>query len=212
MARESSAGSDEWGACVVGASTGGLSAVSRVLAGLRAGFAVPVVVLLHVGSDSGGYFVEILANSCSRPVRFAEEKLSIERGTVYVGSPGYHLLVEDEETFSFSLEPPVNFSRPSIDVLFESAADLWRERLIGILLTGANTDGAMGARRIRQRGGYVIVQDPSEAEAGRMPRAAIEADAVDEVLPVDEIGPRLDALARAGPNTSRFRRLGRKTV
>ena len=188
---------------MIGASTGGIRAVSRVLSELPTDLELSVVVVLHLGEDGGEHIAELFARACDLPVRTAEEKLALEPGTVYVGPPRYHLLVEQDETFSLSLDARVNHSRPSIDVLFESAADAWRERLVGILLTGANADGAAGTKRIRERGGYVIVQDPEEAEAACMPRAAIEAGAAHEVLPLDEIGARLGTLTRPGPGGRR---------
>lgn len=202
-------GAGAWAAFVMGGSSGGIRAASRVLSGLPAGLDVPVVLLLHRGEDSTNYLCRVLAGACELPVRPAEEKLPVERGTVYLGPPGYHLLVEEDETFSLSFDVRVNCSRPSIDVLFESAADTWRERLIGVLLTGANADGAIGVTRIRERGGYVIVQDPEDSEASRMPRAAIETGAVHEVLPLAGIGPRLAGLARRGRTDPSLRGAGR---
>lgn len=196
-----------WGAFVVGASSGGLRAISCVLSSLPPGFELPGVVVLHVGDDSSGYFADVLAGAGPLPVRLAEEKLRIERGTVYAAPPGYHLLVEQDETFSVSLDSRVHFSRPSIDVLFESAADVWQDRLIGVVLTGANADGAEGALRIRDRGGHVIVQDPEDAEVAEMPRAAIEAGAAHERLPLKSIGPRLAELERLGATRRGLRRL-----
>jgi two-component system chemotaxis response regulator CheB len=185
--------------------------VSRVLAGLPLDLEAPVVVVLHLADDPPASLVDIFRGACHLPVRSAEDKLPIAGGTVYLAPPGYHLLVEADETFGLSVDPRVNFSRPAIDVLFESAADAWRGRLIGIVLTGAGGDGAMGAKRIRERGGYVIAQNPDEAEADRMPRAAIEAGAVDEVLPVDAIGTRAAALAWRGQRGEASRVMGRKS-
>jgi two-component system chemotaxis response regulator CheB len=124
-------------------------------------------------------------------VKEAEEKETAVPGTVYVAPANYHLLLEDDRTFSLTLESRVRFARPSIDVLFESAADVYGSRLIGIILTGANDDGSRGLAAIKKRGGLAVVQDPTGAEVDTMPRAALRAAEVDFVLPLVAIGPFL---------------------
>ena len=140
----------------------------------------------------------MLRPRCALPVVEAADKERIERGTVYLAPPDYHLLVEPDRTFALSVDAPVNFSRPSIDVLFESAAFAWRERLLGILLTGANADGADGLARIRTFGGQAWVQDPQTAAAPAMPAAGLERAGADRVLALPEMAAALAAAGAAG--------------
>ena len=135
-----------------------------------------------------------MSESCKSRVKQADEKEKIVPAMIYIAPPNYHLLVEDDRTFSLSVDELVNFSRPSIDVLFESAADAYGKRLIGIILTGANSDGSNGLKKIKECGGMAIVQDPESSEADTMPRAAIKATKVDYVLPLEEIGTFLRKL------------------
>lgn len=178
-------------AAVVGSSAGGIRALSAVLTALPARFPLPIIIVQHVQPDADSYLANILDKRSQLDVKQVDDKEFIIPGKVYVAPPNYHLLIEEDRSFSLSLEGLVNFSRPSIDVLFESAADVYRNRLIGIILTGANHDGSQGLRRIKQLGGYAIVQDPDTAEADAMPRAALAAAAVDKILPVDKIGEHL---------------------
>lgn len=151
-------------------------------------------VAQHRSADSApGVLEELLQLHSPYPVREAGDKDAIEPGHVYVAPPDYHLLV-DRGRFALSLEERVQFARPSIDVLFESAADAYRERVIGIVLTGLNQDGAHGLARIKQRGGVAIVQRPETALRRAMPDAALAATATDAVLPLEEIGPFLYGL------------------
>jgi len=143
-----------------------------------------------------GALAELLALQTTRPVVDIEDKLPIEPRSVYVAPPDYHVLVE-RGSFALSLDDRVQFARPSIDVLFESAADAYRERLVGVILTGANEDGAAGLRRIKQRGGVAVIQDPAQAVRRSMPDAAIAATVADAVLPVEEIGKFLYGLCVA---------------
>jgi two-component system, chemotaxis family, protein-glutamate methylesterase/glutaminase len=164
--------------CVVGASWGGLPGQLELA----------FVVAQHRGTESRPGGLEELLQSRSRyPVLEAWDKDPIEPGRVYIAPPDYHLLVEPG-SFALSVDARVNYARPSIDVLFESASDAYGERVIGIVLTGANEDGAAGLARIKARGGVAIVQDPSEAEAPVMPAAALAATQADAVLPLAEIG------------------------
>jgi two-component system, chemotaxis family, protein-glutamate methylesterase/glutaminase len=180
--------------CVVGASWGGLRAVGRLLDGLPGRLELAFVVAQHRGADSRPGGLEELLQSRSRyPVLEASDKDTIEPGRVYIAPPDYHLLVEPG-SFALSVDERVNYARPSIDVLFESASDAYGDRVIGIVLTGANQDGAAGLARIKARGGVAIVQDPSEAEAHAMPAAALAATEADAVLPLAEIGRFLHGL------------------
>ena len=191
---------------VVGASWGGLHAVGRLLEALPDELDVPIAVAQHRGSDARTTSLAGLLESAStRTVRDVTDKEPIERGVVYLAPPDYHLLVERGH-FALSTEPRVNYARPSVDVLFESAADAYGPALIGIVLTGANEDGAAGLARIKEAGGVAIVQDPETAERGRMPQAAIEATHVDVVLPLDEIPYFLRGLCLATPASVASRR------
>jgi two-component system chemotaxis response regulator CheB len=183
---------------VIGASWGGLRAVGELLAGLPERLELAFAVAQHRGPDSRpGGLEELLQAHTGYRVLEAGDKDPIEPGCVYVAPPDYHLLIE-RGSFALSLDPRVNYARPSIDVMFESASDAYRERLIGIVLTGANEDGAAGLALIKRRGGVAIVQDPREAEAPAMPAAALAAlaatSAADAVLPLAEIGRFLHGL------------------
>lgn len=178
-------------AVVIGSSAGGIQALTKVLTALPGEFPLPIIVVQHVHPHSDNYLAQILDAKCSLTVKQADEKEIITAGHVYIAPPNYHLLIEDDHSFSLSLEGPVNFSRPAIDVLFESAIDAYRNKLIGIILTGANQDGSQGIRKIKQKGGYTIVQDPATAEADAMPKAAIATTTIDKVLPLAQIGSYL---------------------
>jgi two-component system, chemotaxis family, protein-glutamate methylesterase/glutaminase len=173
----------------VGASWGGLHAVSKLLQGLREyeHSDLTLVIAQHRHTESGPELVRLLQGCTDLRVQDAGDKTAIEPGHVYMAPPDYHLLVEREGMLSLSIEERVNFARPSIDVLFESAADAYGERCIGVVLTGANEDGAAGLRRIMGLGGVAIVQDPDDAERPEMPAAAIAATNADVVLPLREI-------------------------
>jgi two-component system, chemotaxis family, protein-glutamate methylesterase/glutaminase len=184
---------------VVGASWGGLHAVGRLLEALPAELDVPIAVAQHRGPDARTTnLAELLASSSTRPVRDASDKEPIEHGVAYLAPPDYHLLVEPGH-FALSTEPRVNYARPSVDVLFESAADSYGPAAIGIILTGANEDGAAGLARIKEAGGVAIVQDPKTAERAQMPEAAIAATKADVVLPLEEIAPFLRGLCLGVP-------------
>jgi two-component system chemotaxis response regulator CheB len=172
----------------VGASWGGLHAVGRLLETLPDGEWPAIVLAQHRSSSSlPGELERLLQRHSRGPVLEVADKDAIEPGRVYVAPPDYHLLVEPG-WFSLSIDARVQHARPSIDVLFESIADAYRSRAIGVVLTGASADGAAGLARIKARGGVAIVQDPGTAERGEMPRAAIDATHADAVLPLEEMG------------------------
>lgn len=179
---------------VVGCSAGGLRALHGLLGGLSAPLPVPVVVVCHSGSDSMALFCELLQRSSPMPVVEAEERTAPVPGQVHVAPSGYHLLIERDGRFALSVDARVAFSRPSIDVLFESAAEAWGDAAVAVLMTGANADGAHGAARIRAAGGVLVLQDPADAQAPAMPQAALEACGADHVLPLIEIPPLLESL------------------
>ncbi len=178
-------------AVVMGGSAGGFKAFSAILSPLPPGFSLPILVVQHLRPDDDGLFAWHLANTTRLPVIEPCDKQQIERGHVYVAPANYHMLVEQSGTIALSVEEKVNWSRPSIDVLFESAALAWGERVIAILLSGANGDGAAGMLTIKESGGLTIAQDPTTAEYPVMPQAAIDRGAVDEILSLEEIGQRL---------------------
>lgn len=178
---------------VVGTSIGGLKALQTLLSGLPDGFPVPVVIVQHRGKDPEISLCDFLGRSSRLPISEPEDKETIFPGRAYLATGDYHLLVESG-SFALSTDPPVGFARPSIDVLFESAADAYRERTIGVVLTGANRDGAHGLAAIKQRGGLAVVEDPAGAACREMPEAAIAGTEVDKILPLQEIGPFLGEL------------------
>jgi two-component system chemotaxis response regulator CheB len=179
----------------MGASWGGLTALETVLRGLPREFRTPIAIAQHRAVDSGsGALTNLLSQHSGRDVCEAGDKDPIEPGRVYIAPPDYHLLVEPDG-FALSTEGAVHYSRPSIDVLFDSAADVHGDRLVAVILTGANDDGAYGIQRVRRRGGLTIAQDPETAEKRDMPDAAIVTGDVQKVLPLDEIGPYLADVA-----------------
>ena len=179
----------------MGGSSGALEALSTLLPALPAHCAIPVAIVVHLPPRRPSHLAEVLAARTVLPVREAEDKEPIAPGTVYVAPPNYHLLVERTRTFALSADEAVLFSRPAIDVLFESAADAYGERLAGILLTGASADGARGLSAVKRRGGIAIVQSPEGAVAPQMPRAALSMVKADHVLPIIDLAALLGQLA-----------------
>ena len=175
---------------VVGTSAGGLRALEKVLGGLPADFSIPIVAVQHRSKESE-LFASVMQGMVSLPVREAEDKEPFTAPGVYLAPPDYHLLVEPGGVLALSTDEPVSFSRPSIDVLFESAADAYGAGVLGDLLTGANHDGTRGLTRIRAAGGVAIVQDPKTAESPEMPTAAIASGAASAVLPLGDIAGEL---------------------
>jgi len=176
-----------YNAVVIGTSMGGLNALNRILSPLPTDYCLPIMVVQHQLSDADNFLPEYLNRQSSISIKYPYAGEVIESGVVYIAPPGYHLLVEDNGTLSLSIDLPVNYSLPSIDVLFEAAADVYEERLIGIVLTGASDDGSQGLKAIKERGGLTIVQDPAGAESDVMPKAAIATSHIDHVLHLDEI-------------------------
>jgi two-component system chemotaxis response regulator CheB len=174
-------------AVVLGASAGGIEALFTLLNGLSPSWSLPVVIVLHVPENHESHLPQIFADRLHLPVHEAADKMPLAAGHVYFAPPGYHLSIERDRRFSLSCEPPVHFSRPSIDVLMSSAADAYGPALAGMLLTGANEDGAEGLQRIQQAGGITAVQDPNEAQISIMPQAAIALHSPDHVLPLREL-------------------------
>lgn len=180
-------------AVVIGCSTGGLQALSTVLAGLRGDLGAPVIVVCHRGQDDdGALLVELLARASTLPVREAVERQPAEAGVVHVAPPGYHLLVDAGGCFMLSADPRVRHVRPSVDVLFEAAADVYGDGLLAVVLTGANDDGADGLAAVRRAGGYALVQEPAEAVAPQMPLAALGRAGADAVTGLASLATRIN--------------------
>lgn len=174
-------------AVVIGASAGGVHALLALLSGLPTNFFLPIIAVLHLPKERSSRLAEVFQQRLAMSVREAADKQAIAPSTLYFAGSGYHLSIEVDRTFSLSCEDPVNYSRPSIDVLMESAADAYGARLAGVLLTGANVDGAAGLARIKQRGGMTVVQDPAEAQVATMPEAAIRKMKPNLILTLDGI-------------------------
>ena len=182
---------------VVGASAGGVEALAVLLPALPANFRPALFIVLHLPRERPSLLVDIFEKRCARPIREAEDKEPIEPGTVYFAPPDYHLLVEQSFQIALSADDPVHFSRPSIDVLFESAADAYGPRLLGIILTGANEDGAAGLHAVHRAGGVTVVQQPGTAKVPVMVVSALQRNPADFVLSLDEIARLLAGLAQA---------------
>ena len=208
-------------AIVIGASSGGVEALSVLLPSLPARLRLPVFVVLHLPPDRPSRLADIFSRKCAVPVREAEDKLPVEAGTVYFAPPDYHLLLDVGPTLALSADEAVNYSRPSIDVLFESVAaeygatavgcllesarDIYGHRLLAMLLTGASHDGAAGIHAIRFAGGCAVVQRPDTAQAPLMPESALKRGPVDFVMTLEENAALLktfDAGAPGGVSTS----------
>ncbi|HKO60181.1 MAG TPA: chemotaxis protein CheB [Pyrinomonadaceae bacterium] len=177
---------------VVGTSRGGLKACQTLLSGLDANFPVPVVIVQHRGKDESS-LCDYLNRTSPLPVSEPEDKETILSGHVYLAPRDYHLLV-DGTSFALSIDPPVGYARPSIDVLFESAGDQYKDRTIGVILTGVNRDGARGLAAIKSHGGLTMVEDPATAAHAEMPKAAVDQVHPDWILPLNEIAARLNRL------------------
>ncbi|WP_334180323.1 chemotaxis protein CheB [Pseudoxanthomonas sp.] len=178
-------------AIVVGASAGGVSAVRTLLEDLPANCPALVMIVLHLPRDRPSQAAELFAQYCALPVAEAEDKAPLTPGTVWIAPPDYHLMVEDRDTMSLSLDEPVLFSRPAIDPLFESAAAVFADRVLAILLTGASNDGSEGVAAIRAGGGQAWVQQPEEASSPMMPASALAYAGADAVLTLDQMSVRL---------------------
>jgi two-component system chemotaxis response regulator CheB len=183
-------------AVVIGCSAGGLKALYAVLAGLDEHLPVPVIVVIHSGSDDVGMLCNLLSKVSQLPVEEALERRQPRPGCVFVAPTGYHLYIERDGRFALSVDDKVCFVRPSIDVLFESAADVFREQLVAVVMTGSNEDGAAGLRAVRARGAIGIVQDPEDAEAPAMPAAALKLAGADYCVPLAGIARLINELCR----------------
>lgn len=180
----------------IGTSLGGFNALIAVLRVLPATLPVPIAIVQHRTASADGSLVSLLQQHTTLTVVEADDKMPMEAGTVYLAPADYHLLVEEPGLLALSTDAPVRSARPSIDVLFETAADAYGPALLGVLLTGASADGAAGLAAIKARGGRVLVQDPATAESRIMPDAGIKATAVDYVLPLEHVSAHVVSLVR----------------
>ena len=195
---------------IIGTSWGGLDALTQILSKLPENFSLPILIVQHRHRLSDDHFINILNEHSHLHVKDARDKDDLSPGIVYIAPANYHLLLEENNTLSLSDEPLINYSRPSINVLFETAAEVLKEKAVGIILTGANSDGAQGLKRVKKCGGITIVQRPDSANAPAMPEAAIELVDVDYILTIDEITHHLielDQQAKKNINKKPFKRL-----
>lgn len=183
-------------AVTIGSSAGGLVALRIILTQLPADFPLPIFIVQHLDPHSDNFMAKYFNELCKIEVKEADEKEKALPGVAYISPANYHMLIEKNGTISFTVDSKVNYARPSVDVLFESAADVYKENLIGVILTGANRDGSQGLKKIVDNGGIAIVQDPNTAEADSMPRSAIKLTKVNYVLPLEEIGLKLIELVK----------------
>jgi two-component system chemotaxis response regulator CheB len=169
-------------AIAIGISTGGVGTLKALLGALPKDFPLPILIVQHLSPDSGDQMALFLDDLCAIHVKEADEQERPVGGTVYLAPANYHLMVEPDGRLGLSMDPPVNFSRPSVDVLFETAADAFGAGLIGVVLTGAGNDGSLGLKRIKDKGGVAVVQDPGDAAADSMPKHALMAVTADHVV------------------------------
>jgi two-component system chemotaxis response regulator CheB len=181
-------------AIVIGCSAGGVDALKAVLGGLDGALRQTILVCCHSSSDTVDLLCEVLGRASPLPVVEARERHRVRAGTIYLAPSGYHLLVEDDLHFALSVDPRVNHARPSIDVMFTTAAEVWQDALIGVVLTGGNADGSKGLHRIRDLGGVAVVQSPDDAHAPTMPRAALDVAGADYCVGLNDIAPLLNRL------------------
>lgn len=185
-------------AVVIGASAGGVEALGLLLPALHARCSAVVLVVVHLPRERPSLLKDLFSSRCALPIQEAEDKQTVEPGNVYFAPPDYHLLVDCDAghapSIALSVDAPVHFSRPSIDVLFESAAECWGDRVMGVILTGANHDGAAGLAAVARAGGVTVVQQPEEAVAAALPAAAIATGQARHVLPLQQIRALLTAV------------------
>jgi two-component system chemotaxis response regulator CheB len=181
---------------VIGGSAGAVEALDSLLPALPPGFPAAVFIVLHLPREGPSILPEIFAAKCLLPVEEAEDKAPVRPGTIYFAPPDYHLLIEEGPFLALSVDDPVNFSRPSVDVLFESAADVYGSSLMGVILSGASADGAEGLAAVHSAGGVTVVQEPQSAAVPLMITSALQRCAADCVLPLAEIAALLRRIHR----------------
>ncbi|HTA83808.1 MAG TPA: chemotaxis protein CheB [Bacteroidia bacterium] len=189
-------------AIVIGVSSGGMNAMKVIFSILPRSFITPIIIVQHIGANSTNQWIGLLNDTTTLSIKEADEKEKIENGKVYIAPPNYHLLIEKDKTFSLTIGERVSYARPSIDVLFESAAEAYQNKLIGVILTGSNSDGTKGMKRIKECGGLAIIQDPKTAESSYMPASAISAIQPDYILPLKDLSELLVELDKISNNTT----------
>ena len=181
---------------VIGGSSGSLDAIFNIFSLLDNGFTIPIIIITHRNSNIDTNLVKVLSTKTYLLVKEADEKDILKQGTIYLAPPDYHLLIEKDKSLSLDNSEKVQFSRPSIDVTFQSAADIFKDKLLGIILSGANSDGAAGVAAIKKNGGLVIVQDPASAQIPYMPQQAIAHTKVDQIISLYEIAGYINNLMK----------------
>ena len=181
-------------AIVMGVSAGGLAALTAILPHLSDKIGLPVLIVQHISPDSDDFLATHFNRICSLSVKEAEDKETLVNGTIYFAPANYHLMVEQDKTIALSTAEPVQYSRPAIDILFETAADAYMDKLIGIILTGSNCDGTNGILRIKQLKGLAIAQSPESSEVDIMPLSAINQAKIDKILDLNEIAPYINLI------------------
>jgi len=174
-------------AIVIGASAGGMKALEKIVSSLPSDYPIPIIIVQHQKHDSDNFLMRNLDHKCKVNVKEVMASEPIVGNYVYLSPSGYHLLIEADKTFNLSCDEPVNYSIPSIDVLFETAAEVYEKSLVGIVLTGANSDGTKGMKAIRDNGGITVVEDPSTAYVSTMPESVLTCMKPDHVLSLDGI-------------------------
>lgn len=183
-------------ALIIGGSAGSLDVLLKVLPNLSASIAFPIVIVLHRKSGKENLLTDLLSSKTKLCVKDIEEKETLKPSIIYIAPPNYHLLIEKDKTLSFDSSEKVNFSRPSIDVTFESAADVYAENLVCLLLSGANSDGTKGLQKVHRNGGTTIIQNPASAIVGFMPEYAMEHVAIDLVLEPEKMATYINQLVK----------------
>ena len=183
-----------YNAIVIGTSAGGIEALKTILKKISKPLPLPIIIVQHLSPRHESYLPAILSHESGHHVKEVDEKEKLVKGWVYVAPPNYHVIIEKDGTLSLTVEKRVSYARPSIDLLFESAADAYREKLIGVILTGANHDGASGMKCIKDYGGHTVVQEPKGAYAAQMPSSALGKITPDAILDLESIGTYIDRL------------------
>lgn len=183
---------------VIGGSAGSLEVIFKLVSAFQDNTGTIFIIVVHRKNNTSSILEELLSAKTSITVKEVEDKDPILPNTIYIAPADYHLLIEDDQTFSLDCSEKIHYSRPSIDITFESVAQVYGARVIGILLSGANADGAEGMARIKKAGGFTIVQDPTTSDAGYMPQQAIKQNAFDKILHAEEIAEYINILVRGG--------------
>jgi len=174
-------------AIVIGVSAGGFKVLEKLITGLKRDLTTPIIIVQHISSLAENYIVTYLDERTELYVKEVEEKENIQAGTVYIAPPNYHILVERNKTLSLTVDKRVSYARPSIDVLFETAAEVYQHKLLGVVLTGANSDGTHGCKAVKKWGGMVVAQDPDEAEFNEMPLSVIQENVQDRIMTINAL-------------------------